>query len=283
MHPELELLQAENRRLSALVAALAEKNLRLEEALAQATASGRPAVEPEMTVTGPNEPVRRQDQSVRFPDDSVRRQDQSVYVPDVSVQRKDESVHSPALTVQRKDESVRLEDKSVHRKDQSVRLPDMHAQGQEPFVSFPKESVNGKEIPAAYEPPAPGKELLALNLGGAWRQFSAEAQHRARLHRVYTAGLSPSAVATALKGGPMAGCLDRHCLRAAQLLLWLCGQPPGRIHYDAICAQTGLTYSGVGKPVLSLKKHGVLRRKAYQVYEPTEDVLQALEGMIPRV
>ncbi|RYZ19937.1 MAG: hypothetical protein EOO16_18400 [Chitinophagaceae bacterium] len=145
-------------------------------------------------------------------------------------------------------------------------------------MSLPKLPVTGQGFEVAF--PDPGPHLASADLEAAWKQFSAEAQFRARLRRLHAAALPAHEVAATLKRTLMPGCRDTHCADAAKLLLWLCGQPPARIHYPKIAQLLGLSYSGVGKLIMSAKKHGLIRRKAYQVYEITEKVTMLLEGLV---
>ncbi|RYY93758.1 MAG: hypothetical protein EOO11_19195 [Chitinophagaceae bacterium] len=248
MHPDLELLQAENRRLSALVAALAEKNLRLEEALSRHN--------------GPQTPLHIPVSSLYVPATELPVQTSPVTGPSTEV-----TVPSNQLAGTSGKVSVPSGQLPVPARE--VAVPSVPLPGRSGPVGVPTDPLTA----AAQLPP----DLQLL-----WERTWGEAQYRARLLRLYEAKLPEEAVCAALHHGPMAGCRETHVADGARLLLWLCGQVPERVSYARLHSVTGLTDSGNNKLLASLRKRGLIRWKSFQVYEVAEKAALLLEELLPR-
>ncbi|GAB4093156.1 hypothetical protein [Flaviaesturariibacter terrae] len=261
MQPEVEQLQAENRRLSSLVAALAEKNLRLEEQLARQ--GGTPA--PDRL---PQRPVDVPQTQLAVPQSEVHGLQTSLSVPQNQLTGLRNELPAPADRLT-----------GIQNGLPVLQSPLTGIQGNLPVPQRPLTGSAG-ELPAPIIP-LPALTSLPPDLRTAWERTWKEAQHRARLQRLFDAGLPEATVAAALRKGPMGACRDTHIADAARLLLWLCGQAPERVSYAKLHGVTGLTDSGNNKLLASMRAKGLIRWKSFQVYEVTETGAALLEGLLP--
>ncbi|RYY88223.1 MAG: hypothetical protein EOO15_09665 [Chitinophagaceae bacterium] len=244
MSNELVQLQTENRRLSALVAALAEKNLRLEEELNR---SKQDTFHPASSVS-------------RYPD------------PGVDLSSAQGGMLDGSLNLFRESEVLAFpEFNAFPTRERTNHADANHSSG------------GGGLTTALLTPHEAGESLLpdGLKLPDPFRKqverAAAEARRQARV--ALLAGALPGwqAIATALRTGPMPKLRWPQERNLPLLLCCLCRPDEQRLSYPEMQKSTGLSYTGLYKLLQAGCRAGLIVRAGWQRYQLTELALSVLE------
>jgi hypothetical protein len=247
MHPEMETLQAENRRLSALVAALAEKNLRLEEALAQT----RRHIEVE---EGPLLPFPRDIEVNNGHSTSIQIQQEGEYdlSTPFSYAKEVQQPHSTSFQSQQDQE-----------------------QPQNTSLQFRKEVEQESSTPSLNRQAL--LESLPAPLRTQLEQDLADSTYHRQREAILAAAPTATQLLETLKREAFRSYRNTHVAAAAHLLLRICAVGDAPLPYASIQALLHFTDTGAYKLLRNLQQKGLVVKQGRQQYRLTERALELMQ------
>ncbi|RYZ00192.1 MAG: hypothetical protein EOO11_02485 [Chitinophagaceae bacterium] len=282
----MQSLESEVQRLNALVAALAEKNLRLEEELLALRQHGpaRPAGAGG-TAAVPSEPPEGAEVNAVTFRAALEGAEENIVLLRVGMEgagdnslfhrvEGDGAVENPVILRVRPEGAERIP--FVHRA-----MPEgaMHR-----AARYPEDAAIGAASVAA----AAGRQQIASALSAllpagtpvpaALEAAVLHTRTAARVATLMNPAPSLAAVESALLQRWLPPDVGRTRLRHVARMLLFFGSVPGRCNYPRLCAQFSLSNSGLYKLLRYMEACGILRRSSFQQYAPTPggaDVLEA--------